>query len=119
MTNGFMTMELQLKGFEEYVAALSALGVYPTLNRYQNGWTCVLRNNLNRQLMPLDGKDHCWAETMLGALTDAVELLNQTFPNPKELHAYITSGKALDEARSFSNENASQQSQSYQPEKTY
>lgn len=85
-------MESQLKEFEEYIAALTGLGVYPTFNRYYNGWTCVLRNSVNHQIMPFDQKDNCWAETLLGALTIAVNLLNEQFPDPKHLHKYIATG---------------------------
>lgn len=87
-----MEMESQLKSFEEYVTSLSQLGVFPSFNRYYNGWTCVLRNGLNRQIMPFDPKEQCWAETMLGALTAAVERLNKHFPEPKQLHKYIATG---------------------------
>lgn len=85
-------MESQLKPFEEYVAQLSRLGVFPSLHRFYNGWTCILRNGTNRQIMPLDKKDHCWAETMLGALVLAVESLNEHFPEPDALRKYIDTG---------------------------
>ena len=85
-------MESQLKAFESYVASLTNLGVFPTLHRHYNGWTCVLRNAGNKQLMPFAGEEACWGETSMIALTRAVEGLNQHFSDPRELHKYIDTG---------------------------
>lgn len=85
-------MSSQLKAFEEYITSLTGLGVFPTFNRLSNGWTCVLRNAANKQLMPFDNKEICWGETMLEALTGAVEGLNSRFSEPKELRKYIDTG---------------------------
>lgn len=85
-------MESQLKPFEEYIALLSQSGVFPSFHRYYNGWTCVLRNSLNRQIMPFDQKDTCWGETIVEALTIAVDGLNKHFPDSKSLHKYIATG---------------------------
>jgi hypothetical protein len=87
-----MEMETHLQPFEDYVTSLSHLGVFPSFSRYYNGWTCILRNSVNRQIMPFDLKEQCWAETMLGALTIAVDRLNKHFPEPKQLHKYIATG---------------------------
>lgn len=84
-------MKKTLEPFENYVNTLTALGVFPTLARNYNGWTCVLRNSVNVQIMPV-GSDQCWGETMLDALVSAVDGLNARFADPAEMHKYISSG---------------------------
>ena len=85
-------MESQLKAFENYIASLANLGVFPTLHRHYNGWTCVLRNGTNKQLMPFEGENPCWGETAMDALSAAVDGLNQRFSEPRMLHKYIDTG---------------------------
>jgi len=85
-------MESQLTAFENYVTSLTNLGVFPTFQRHSNGWTCILRNSANKQIMPFNVTERCWGENMMAALTAAVEGLNQQFTEPKELHRYIDTG---------------------------
>lgn len=85
-------MEFQLKDFENYISSLIDLGVFPTLRRHSNGWTCILRNSTNKQIMPFEGEESCWGETVMDALTNAVEVLNQRFTEPRQLHKYIDTG---------------------------
>jgi hypothetical protein len=85
-------MESPLMPFEKYVLSLTNLGVFPSFHRHSNGWTCVLRNGANKQIMPFNADDSCWGETMMDALTIAVEGLNRRFREPKELHKYIDTG---------------------------
>jgi hypothetical protein len=85
-------MESQLKAFEDYIASLANLGVFPALHRHSNGWTCVLRNSANIQIMPFKGEDACWGESVMDALINAVERLNQRFSEPRQLHKYIDTG---------------------------
>ncbi len=85
-------MESQLKAFENYISSLTDLGVFSTLHRHYNGWTCVLRNAAGKQLMPFEGEDPCWGETAMNALTIAVDKLNHRFSEPKDLHKYIDTG---------------------------
>lgn len=42
--------------------------------------------------MPLDDKNLCWGETLLTALTTAVDGLNHQFIDPKDLRRYIDTG---------------------------
>ena len=85
-------MESPLSSFEKYVSSLASLGVFASLHRHSNGWTCVLRNAANKQLMPFNLEDTCWGETIMDALVIAVEGMNQRFNEPKELHKYIDTG---------------------------
>ena len=85
-------MESQLKAFEKYITSLADLGVFPSFHRLSRGWICVLRNGENKQIMPFSTEENCWAETMMDALTIAVEGLNRRFNDPKELHKYIETG---------------------------
>jgi hypothetical protein len=85
-------MESQLTAFEIYINSLTTLGVFPTLQRHSNGWTCILRNSANKQIMPFNPEESCWGETIMAALTTAVEGLNQHFIEPKDLHRYIDTG---------------------------
>lgn len=85
-------MNSQLTSFENYIASLIALGVFPSFQRLHNGWVCVLRNGSNKQLMPFAEKEPCWGQTIFEALTTAVNGLNVSFPNPKALHQYIDTG---------------------------
>ncbi len=85
-------MNSQLKTFEEYINSLTNLGVFPSLYRHSNGWSCVLRNASNQQIMPINEKEICWGETLMNSLTVAVEGLNRRFNDPKELHKYIDTG---------------------------
>jgi hypothetical protein len=85
-------MVSQMNSFEDYVTSLTKLGVFPTLHRNYNGWYCILRNSANRQLMPFNDSEPCWAGTMLEALTIAVDRLNKRFKDPKELRKYIDTG---------------------------
>jgi hypothetical protein len=87
-----MKMESQLSAFENYVTSLSNLGVFPSFHRHSNGWTCILRNSNNKQIMPFNAGETCWGETMMNALTAAVNGLNHHFTEPKELHRYIDTG---------------------------
>ena len=92
-------MESPLLSFEKYVSTLTSLGVFPSFHRHSNGWTCILRNGANKQIMPFNLEESCWGETMMDALTIAVEGLNQRFREPKELHKYIDTGfEQTDEA---------------------
>ena len=84
-------MNSSLSPFENYVTSLTNLGVYPTFNRNYNGWTCVLRNGVNTKIMPFSD-DQCWGETMIDALTVAVDGLNKRFSDPNDLHRYINTG---------------------------
>ena len=85
-------MEPQLTSFEKYVTSLTGLGVFPSFHRFSKGWTCLLRNRANKQIMPFNAEGNCWGETMMDALTAAVEGLNQHFNSPHELHRYIETG---------------------------
>lgn len=85
-------MNSQLKAFEDYITSLTNLGVFPSFHRHSNGWTCILRNGANKQIMPFIVDETCWGETVMDALTIAVEGLNQRFNEPKELHKYIDTG---------------------------
>jgi hypothetical protein len=85
-------MESPLIAFEKYITSLTNLGVFPIFQRHSNGWSCVLRNAANKQLMPFQLGEFCWGETIMDALTVAVTGLNQTFRDPKELHKYIDTG---------------------------
>jgi len=84
-------MKSQLLPFEIYVTQLTHLGVFPTFERNYNGWSCVLRNSANRQVMPPDNAQ-CRAENMLDALTLAVDGLNKRFSDPKDLRKFIDTG---------------------------
>ena len=85
-------MESQLSAFENYITSLTNLGVFPSFHRHSNGWTCILRNSANKQIMPFSGEEPCWGETMMTALMAAVEGLNRHFIEPKDLHRYIDTG---------------------------
>ena len=85
-------MESQLEAFEKYITSLVSLGVFPSFHRHSNGWTCVLRNNANKQIMPFTAEESCWGETVMDAVTAAVDGLNQRFTEPKDLHRYIDTG---------------------------
>ena len=85
-------MKLQVNAFEDYVDSLAALGVYPSFHRHSKGWFCILRNASNKQLMPMNAGETCWGETIIEALTVAVENLNTRFGSPRELHRYIETG---------------------------
>lgn len=85
-------MESQLTEFEKYITSLTNLGVFPSFQRHSNGWTCALRNGANKQLMPFTDGHFCWGETVMNALTIAVEALNKNFSDPKDLHKYIDTG---------------------------
>ena len=85
-------MSSQLESFEDYINSLAGLGVFPSFNRLSNGWTCILRNGANKQLMPFNNKENCWGETIIEALTNAVEGLNSQFSDPRELRKYIDTG---------------------------
>lgn len=85
-------MESPLLPFEKYVSSLTSLGVFPSFHRHSNGWTCILKNGANKQIMPFNPEDSCWGGTMMDALTIAVGGLNQRFSDPKELHKYIDTG---------------------------
>lgn len=84
-------MKSQLTPFENYVTSLVELGVFPTFERIYNGWNCALRNSANIQIMPTD-EAQCWAETMIDALTLAVEGLNNRFKDPADLQKFINTG---------------------------
>ena len=42
--------------------------------------------------MPFNDKEDCWGETMVDALTVAIEGLNKRFKKPKDLNLYIDIG---------------------------
>lgn len=84
-------MKNALQPFENYITSLITLGVFPTFNRTYNGWTCILRNGVNTQIMPFKD-EQCWGETILEALTVAVDGLNRQFTEPEDLHKYINTG---------------------------
>ena len=84
-------MKAQLSPFEDYVTSLTELGVFPGFDRKYNGWHCILRNSANTKIMPPDD-EICWAETMLDALTLAVERLNDQFTSPEDLRKFIATG---------------------------
>ncbi len=88
-------MTSALSSLEEYVTSLTTLGVFPTFVRNYNGWTCILKNGVNIQIMPFNG-EQCWGETMLDALTFAVDGLNRRFEKPEDLHKYINTGICQD-----------------------
>lgn len=88
-------MKSSLLPFEDYVTSLTKFGVYPTFSRNYNGWICILRNGVNTQIMPFDD-EQCWGETMLDALTVAINRLNSRFNNADELHKYINTGVCRD-----------------------
>ncbi len=85
-------MESQLTAFENYITSLTTLGVFPSFQRHSNGWTCVLRNGANKQLMPFADGEFCWGQTVMNSLTISVEELNKNFSDAKELHKYIDTG---------------------------
>ena len=82
----------QLIVFEKYVTSLTGRGIFPEFHRQFDGWLCILRNGSNKQIMPFNDKDYCWGETIVDALTVAVEGLNKRFKKPKELSIYIDIG---------------------------
>ncbi len=90
--NNFGSMDSQLIVFEKYVTSLTGQGIFPEFHRQFDGWICILRNSSNKQIMPFNDKDFCWGETVIDALTVAVEGLNKRFKEPKELSIYIDIG---------------------------
>ena len=88
-------MTSPLASLENYVTSLTDLGVFPTFVRNYNGWTCILKNGVNMQIMPVNG-EQCWGETMLDALTFAVDGLNKRFERPEDLHKYINTAVCRD-----------------------
>lgn len=88
-------MTSTLSSLEDYVTSLTDLGVYPTFVRNYNGWSCILKNGVNMQIMPFN-EEQCWGETMLDALTIAVDGLNRRFEKPEDLHKYINTGICQD-----------------------
>jgi hypothetical protein len=42
--------------------------------------------------MPFSAVETCWGETVMAALTAAVDGLNNHFTEPKDLHRYIDTG---------------------------
>jgi hypothetical protein len=82
----------QLIVFEKYVTSLTGRGIFPEFHRQFDGWICILRNSSNKQIMPFNDKDYCWGETIIDALTVAVEGLNKRFKKPNELSIYIDIG---------------------------
>jgi hypothetical protein len=84
-------MNSQLKAFEDYINSLTNLGVFPSFHRHSNGWTCLLRNGANKQIMPFVDET-CWGETLMDAVTAAVEGLNKRFSDSKALRQFIDTG---------------------------
>jgi len=82
----------QLIVFEKYVTSLTGRGIFPEFHRQFDGWICILRNSSNKQIMPFNDEDYCWGETIIDALTVAVEGLNKRFKKSKELSLYIDIG---------------------------
>ncbi len=85
-------MAPQLIIFEKYITSLTGRGIFPEFHRQFDGWICILRNSSNKQIMPFNDTDYCWGETIMNALTVAVEGLNKRFKTPNELSVYINIG---------------------------
>lgn len=85
-------MNPQSAAFETYVNSLVELGVFPSFTKLFDGWTCELRNNADKKIMPIKNGEYCWGKTITESLTSAVMGLNAAFPNPPDLHKYISTG---------------------------
>jgi hypothetical protein len=87
---------LQIESFESYITSLIGYGVFPSFHRYSDGWYCILRNEHNKQIMPLTRNENCWGESMYEAVIVAIEGLNARFADLEELQKHIQRGADLD-----------------------